>query len=74
MRRKRSYTGFGLWLVQNLSEINMTQKELAGKVGVSKTTISELCTGVRNNERLKAQIRSYILERLAQKDGESKAM
>lgn len=66
VRRIRNYTEFGLWARGILTELNMTQSELAEAVGVGKSTITDIFTGrTKNNKLLRDCITGYLEGKIA---------
>ena len=56
-------SGFGKWLLDNLAEINMSQRELARRLGVNSRSVNYWCWGMNcPNEEHLAAIKDVLAE------------
>lgn|GEM_PF-6363082 len=55
-RKKRKLTSFGLWVKMRLLEQNVTQTELAQRIGTDKHVMSRILYGVIPGNKFKARI------------------
>ncbi|MGB4438167.1 MAG: helix-turn-helix transcriptional regulator [Sedimentibacter sp.] len=57
---KRKLTPFGLKVKNKLADLNMSQKELAGKLGTSDVYLSMILYGVRSGKMYVEDIRIIL--------------
>jgi len=60
MRRSRNATPFGRQVKIILFNQNMTNRDLAQKIGVSESTVCDVIFGRNNGQRVKAKIASVL--------------
>ncbi len=58
--KKRKLTSFGLKVKNRLADINMTQKELAEKLGTSNAYLSMILYGERSGKKYLDKIKSLL--------------